>query len=58
MLARLVRASACVVSPRRLGVGGCKPSGEHPWLPRSAPLPPAEAPKASPAAPTSPEGIK
>lgn len=48
----------CVVLPQRLDSVGCKSSAERALLARLAPLPRAEAPKASPAAPTSPEEAK
>lgn len=48
----------CVVSPQRLDSVGCTFSAERALLPRLTPLPRAEAPKASLAAPTSPEETK
>lgn len=50
--------AVCVVSPQRLHSAGCTSSAGRAERPRSAPLPPAEAPEASPAAPTSPEDQK
>lgn len=48
----------CVVLPRRLDSVGHRFSAERAPLTRSAPLPRAEAPKASRAAPMSPEEAK
>lgn len=48
----------CVVLPQRPDSVGCKFPAERALLPRLAPLPPAEAPKALQAAPTSPEETK
>lgn len=48
----------CVVLPQRLGPGGGRFSAERAVWPRSASPPRAEAPKASRAAPTSPEETK